>query len=242
MVWRVSRARPGLPRGIPAASLKPGPRHAHVAHDVRLPRGIPAASLKRHPACRRVADALVFRGEYPRADKWLVDSGLACCWLRRYHRRYHNERTAIGQPSGSGLARGSAGRGSSPNPMPTVGEPPAPPNVRAYDEHRRLDPNKLTRRVGHPLAQGRTRSISASDRRRGEGRRADGRMREPCTTAAARDRASSCRPPAAPRSSASDEFAVPGRRGMAATCTAARAASDPFSIASVFLEIYTTVL
>ena len=36
--------------------------------------------------------------------------------------------------------------------MPTLGEPPVPPKVRAYDKHRRLGPNKLTRHVGHPLA------------------------------------------------------------------------------------------
>ena len=36
--------------------------------------------------------------------------------------------------------------------MPTLGEPPVPPKVRAYDEHRRLGPNKLTCHAGHPLA------------------------------------------------------------------------------------------
>ena len=34
--------------------------------------------------------------------------------------------------------------------MPTLREPPAPPKVPAYDEHRRLGPNKLTRHVGQP--------------------------------------------------------------------------------------------
>ena len=40
---------PSLPRGIPAASLKPGARVGHVENPVSLPRGIPAASLK--PSC-----------------------------------------------------------------------------------------------------------------------------------------------------------------------------------------------
>ena len=88
-----ARASGSLPRGIPAASLKPIRTSSHAPNDdvrmssagntrglieaagtstmgacgrVRLPRGIPAASLKRVRR-RRWGDAgLVFRGEYPR--------------------------------------------------------------------------------------------------------------------------------------------------------------------------------
>ena len=83
--------RSGLPRGIPAASLKLRHAERHVVGEPRLPRGIPAASLKRvrfvpshggFPASsagntRGLIEALrcetrhppslaVFRGEYPR--------------------------------------------------------------------------------------------------------------------------------------------------------------------------------
>ena len=55
-----------LPRGIPAASLKPDRLGSLTRRRVRLPRGIPAASLKQGDGdCRRVARP-VFRGEYPR--------------------------------------------------------------------------------------------------------------------------------------------------------------------------------
>ena len=56
----------GLPRGIPAASLKHGDGRRRI--DVRegLPRGIPAASLKLRRLRRGAVGHSVFRGEYPR--------------------------------------------------------------------------------------------------------------------------------------------------------------------------------
>ena len=60
------RRWPCLPRGIPAASLKPGDPVADVARVACLPRGIPAASLKRRRRGAVSGLAQVFRGEYPR--------------------------------------------------------------------------------------------------------------------------------------------------------------------------------
>ena len=56
----------GLPRGIPAASLKPEGARATPAPAVGLPRGIPAASLKPGIYADHEGARQVFRGEYPR--------------------------------------------------------------------------------------------------------------------------------------------------------------------------------
>ena len=57
-----------LPRGIPAASLKPRQDEERLlAGAERLPRGIPAASLKpRETKTSIKTGPSVFRGEYPR--------------------------------------------------------------------------------------------------------------------------------------------------------------------------------
>ena len=47
--------------------------------------------------------------------------------------------------------------------MPTLREPPAPPKVPAYDEHRRLGPNKLTRHVGQRFPVTESTSPTSAD-------------------------------------------------------------------------------
>ena len=65
--WRaVDGGAVGLPRGIPAASLKRIATGRNLGEVASLPRGIPAASLKRAEAKRSLAAGDVFRGEYPR--------------------------------------------------------------------------------------------------------------------------------------------------------------------------------